>query len=348
MVYLNLKGVKKMKYAYKNWNLKKILKSLKLKKYNKPNATTISRTLTNMNPSKVTSLFKRNILDILSFKKIFTIYLSIIITFGFLFFLMGSFSPDNGLRGFSPISGGDFLINSIYFSFITATSTGFGDITPLGISRFFAVTEVISAMSLFGIALSKLVSVKQDKIIGEIYEISLDEKVNRIRSGFHMSKSDITSLSEKISDSRVTKKCIETVWAPISSLNENLLDASKLVCSSNKHENDFIKTVGHMQLELILSSVKSSLVKVNDLVSQLNSLPVNWKSEKNMESLKIMLSNLENICDYHRIGYPSPKILNRIDEIEGIKNEVEKRMSVVTPAQISAVAASSRAERYMM
>lgn len=48
------------------------------------------------------------------------------------------------------------LLNSFYFSVMTATTTGYGDIVPLGISKLVASLESITAFLVFGIFLAKL------------------------------------------------------------------------------------------------------------------------------------------------------------------------------------------------
>ncbi|MFA5157177.1 MAG: potassium channel family protein [Candidatus Omnitrophota bacterium] len=61
------------------------------------------------------------------------------------------------------LSRGDVIfkpgfLQSLYFSFVTFTTVGYGDITPVGLNQFFAVTEAflgVFLMSIFIVALSR-------------------------------------------------------------------------------------------------------------------------------------------------------------------------------------------------
>ena len=79
------------------------------------------------------------IIDRLSFPQIFIIYIIFIIIGGFAFY----YNPFPGAALKAPAGNVDLTIgDAVYFSFIAATSTGFGDIVPVGANRFIAIFEV--------------------------------------------------------------------------------------------------------------------------------------------------------------------------------------------------------------
>ena len=59
--------------------------------------------------------------------------------------------------------------DSLYFSVVSLTSLGFGDIRPLGWSRLLVAFEVIVGLSFFGLMVAKISSVKQDYILRRMY-----------------------------------------------------------------------------------------------------------------------------------------------------------------------------------
>src|SRR5699024_4835297 len=78
------------------------------------------------------------------FYTLLVLYLTIIIGFGLIYFIL-SFQgiilvEHNELRQVSTL--GTFL-HSIYFSGVTLLTIGYGDIAPIGIGRFIAVTEAL-------------------------------------------------------------------------------------------------------------------------------------------------------------------------------------------------------------
>ena len=72
------------------------------------------------------------------------IYIIVIIGFGLIYFILsfqGIVLVENGeLRQVSVLGS---VIHSVYFSGVTLLTIGYGDISPIGIGRFFAVTEAL-------------------------------------------------------------------------------------------------------------------------------------------------------------------------------------------------------------
>ena len=105
-------------------------------------------------------------IDKISFEHLSVMFFGIIIGFGILYFSLTIYLPDHGIVSNSKQIN---LLNSIYFSMVTITSLGYGDIIPIGFSQMLAVTEVIFGLFIFGLILSKIVSVRQQKIINNMY-----------------------------------------------------------------------------------------------------------------------------------------------------------------------------------
>ena len=69
-----------------------------------------------------------------------TVHVVEIWIFGLAFFLLQSAGPAFGeIRGISP----DSLVDHVYFSAVTFTTVGFGDVIPAGPVRFLAGTEAL-------------------------------------------------------------------------------------------------------------------------------------------------------------------------------------------------------------
>ena len=89
------------------------------------------------------------------------------------------------LRGFG---------NALYFSFVTATSIGYGDILPVGIARVIAVAEAISALLIFGAVVAKFVSHRQEELVSEIHRLTFEERLDRVQTNLHMVISELLSI----------------------------------------------------------------------------------------------------------------------------------------------------------
>lgn len=90
------------------------------------------------------------------------------------------------------------FLDALYFSVITGATVGYGDILPLGISRFFAALEGIVSFVLLAVFVSKLASRKQDAAILHIQSLSEDASFNNIRHGLFVARKDLDVLIKKV------------------------------------------------------------------------------------------------------------------------------------------------------
>ena len=133
------------------------------------------------------------------------------------------------------------FLNLVYFSFITFTSTGFGDIVPLGIAKIFTIIEIVLGLLIFGTIIYKLLSVKQDMILEEVYSLSLEEYINRIRSNLQISTANLTRFLEKIKKQETLEdKDIIDFGIISTTLNTNITDVKRVLLRS-KSANKYIK-----------------------------------------------------------------------------------------------------------
>lgn len=198
-----------------------------------------------------------DIVENTSFFRIFLTWFILILLFGIAYFGLTNYSEGNFLfdsRGFKINN----LVESIYYSFITATSTGYGDIVPMGLfTRLIAVGEVIIGLLMLAVVTSKLVSLKQEKLLEEIFHLSFSDKFNRILSNFHMfghqMEEFIYSLNKRILD----KKNILTFSHHITLLKNNIDDVHKLFFHT--HSEKISRKLDTHQIEHLLNSYKKSL-----------------------------------------------------------------------------------------
>jgi potassium channel LctB len=83
------------------------------------------------------------------------------------------------------------LLSAVYFSAVTATSVGYGDIVPAGAARVLAIGESIAGLILFGCVVSKFVSRRQEALIGEIHHIAFEERLGRVRTNLLLVRAEL-------------------------------------------------------------------------------------------------------------------------------------------------------------
>jgi hypothetical protein len=121
--------------------------------------------------------------------------------FGVVFWAAGLW-PGHGLvqNGVPVAPSLDGLGTSIYFSFVTALSIGYGDVLPSPAMRIVAVVEGFWGLLVFGCVISKLVSQHQEELTEEIHRITFEDRLGRVRTNLHLVLSDLQALAGLCAD----------------------------------------------------------------------------------------------------------------------------------------------------
>lgn len=266
----------------------------------------------------------QSFIDKLSFFKIFLIWFSTIFTFGVIFYFTNTtvhiltYTTDKAVRV--------GLTDSIYFSFVTAATIGYGDITPIGIGKVLAVLEGMLGMLMYGLVISKLVSVKQERILEEVYNLSFEEHLNRLRSTLYLSRADLSKMIAKIENQRITKQELKEIPSIIHGLDSVLNDILKII-STNCNQN-FIKTMEDIHLRILLKSVNTTAEKVLELLYTMRDNSISWKNERLVEELKSVNKSFELLAEpykhYHEehISKKATLITNNAKDIKGFLTDV--------------------------
>ncbi len=125
--------------------------------------------------------------------ELFWLWLQIVLGCGVLYWLMAWASPRWALtsNGGAVASGLRGLASALYFSAVTATSIGYGDIVPTGVARALAVCEGMAGLILFGCVVSKFVSRRQEELIGQIHRIAFEDRLGRVRTNLLLVRTEL-------------------------------------------------------------------------------------------------------------------------------------------------------------
>ncbi|MBI2107181.1 two pore domain potassium channel family protein [Candidatus Woesearchaeota archaeon] len=269
----------------------------------------------------------RDQIDRLKFKHIFLIWVSAIFFFGLIYhfsinseaFLLYS---KEGVH----VSG---IKDAIYFSFVTATTTGFGDIIPVGYFKTVAVIEVIFGLLLLAIVTSKLISIKQDVILSELYEFSLNEKISKVRSSLLLFRQHLDRLMVKGEEGNLSKRDANEVNSQATAFEQALTEAYALIVRpSSSH---FIRNIDPINTELIFNSILLSFEKLNETLNLFEQKNIDWKSESTLNHMKKCINLTETLFTKIDITSIIPEetlliINNRKNKIlPAVKDKIEKK-----------------------
>ncbi|KYK26623.1 hypothetical protein AYK26_07300 [Euryarchaeota archaeon SM23-78] len=266
------------------------------------------------------------VLDKVTFFHVFSFWIIIILFFGLIFFFL-SYAPNHSLKygGELIIPDAEGFINSLYFSFITATSLGYGDVIPIGISKFLSGLEVIFGLIIYGVLISKLVGVKQEVLLEEVYDISYEDVIDRLRSGLYLFRADVNRILEKIETGTIQEREINDLWILFSTLDTTLINIERLV-KPGMSEKYYHKTLDVFRLELFLNSIQLSMNKVIELVRTLKVHKIKWKNDLLLTSIEDDVRVVREVIEYQTKKSSEKKVIDKLDELEKTLNEIEREI----------------------
>ena len=123
------------------------------------------------------------------------------LAFGVVYWLAGLVHHSGLLETGRFIDGSEHgFLSAMYFSFVTVTSVGYGDVVPRGVARVAAITEAVTGLLIFGAVVAKFVSRRQDEVVREIHRVTFDERIDRIQTNLHMLLSELQSIAMMYDD----------------------------------------------------------------------------------------------------------------------------------------------------
>lgn len=248
------------------------------------------------------------LIDRASFKELLLFWILFMFLLGCFYFILIFFGDTILYRGKVVEPGIDGFFITQYFSFLTSISAsqGYGDIFPLGIARLVAVLEAITGLLLFGMLIAKLVSVKQEVILDEVYSISHDEKLNRVRSTINQYTLDVNKLMDKVHQGLITKRSIKESWVHFYSLSKALQDLNQLVFNPKRESSDYVKTLDFNQLDLLIVGMTSALQKTVQFFELVDTRKLEVDRDHVAETLSAIYGAMKLFVD-HYITIPELK-----------------------------------------
>ncbi len=247
----------------------------------------------------------------LPYAALFVVWIGMAIVLGVVYFLLSLWTVQHGLRGVEGMPEWQMALNSLYFSIITATTTGYGDFLPLGISKIFACVQSIFAFFVFGVCISKLVSNRQETLLERMHRLSFEDIFHNVREGLFIARKDFDHVINKAQNGQ-----------PLTSEDwENLTIAYKQGQSLIAEiPNFYDETTGLYIIDvrreqLLQEAVHRTLTRIQSLLQILTEKNIPWKDHKpSMEELRSFLHLVtDTIPDWHG---RSPH--NRTDEFRNI------------------------------
>jgi hypothetical protein len=183
---------------------------------------------------------------------------------------LGALTPWPGLaQNGEPIRSDWYgFADCLYFSVVTATTVGYGDIVPRSIwARALASTEAMGGMLLVGAVISRLLSAQQEKLLQDTHDLAFHERLGRMQTSLHLLIPEFQDLETLHLGGKIERSKIEL---RLSSGAMMLVRDLKII---NELLTGRVGTADQGALELLLVTLNSALQAYLEVLSLVKSAP---------------------------------------------------------------------------
>jgi ubiquinone/menaquinone biosynthesis C-methylase UbiE/rhodanese-related sulfurtransferase len=222
--------------------------------------------------------------------RLFLAWLVMILVCGLVYWL-ASQTHDHGLRSAGqPLDTGVLgLVTALYFSFVTATSVGYGDVVPLGAVRVVAIAEAVTGLLIFGAVVAKFVSRRHDELVREIHRVTFEERLDRVQMNLHLVLSELQAIADL---------CDEAANVRPERIGARLESVGLVFTGELRSIHDLLYRPQWTPAEPILGAILASLsAALHELSGLLTCLPARLHRSATLQSTLETVARLANeIC----------------------------------------------------
>ena len=231
-------------------------------------------------------------------------------------YTMLSYVPGHGPTGLD----GSLLTrfaNSLYYSTITATNTGYGDIVPIGYSRFFAALQSFVELFLFALFVSKLVSSRQDVALQEMHKLSFELTFRNIREDFFIARKDFDLIIRIAQEKKTLSE--EDDWRRLTVAYQHITSLLHEIPNFYNISSD-LYVIDPRREALLLDAVQRTTARINQVLTTMNQAGINWlahrKSTEELQDILVTLDSLSPLWQNHSLDQSHDAFLSITDSQE--------------------------------
>jgi len=221
--------------------------------------------------------------------QLFLFWLAMVVLCGVAYWLAALLGYHGLVAGRVPIGfTAEGLATAIYFSFVTATSVGYGDVVPVGATRVLAIAEAVTGLLVFGAVVAKFVSRRQDTIVREIHRVTFEERLDRVQTNLHLLLSELQAIATMCDDGTVRPERVSV----------RLESAAMVFAGELRAIHDLLYRPQRAPAEPVLEAILAALAGAfRELTELLACLPTTFVRSTMLDgSLRVMARLADEIC----------------------------------------------------
>lgn len=215
------------------------------------------------------------------------------------------------------------FFNSFYFSLVTATSIGYGDIIPHGFSKIVSMIQAALSLLTFALFVAKLVSRRQDIVLDEVHRMTSEGIFYNLRQGLFLVRKDFDILIHELQEHG---KFSEQEWEI---LTTSYLQAQNLVEEIpnlyNGHGHD-LYIIDEKHEKLLIEAIHRTVHRLESLFDLMESKHIDWRGHATSKDELIMLLDImDTAMPLWRQRSPTPP-MRVFDETIGMVKKLRARL----------------------
>jgi hypothetical protein len=210
-----------------------------------------------------------------SYGDLFVLWILLNLLFAIFYFMLASLHPEHAPSGLALEQPATRLFDSLYFSIVTGTSTGYGDIVPQGASRLLAMIQTCMALLVFAIFVTKLVSSRTEATLREVHRMSLEGIFYHIRQVLFIVRKDIDGVLHALQQHRALTQrdweILQTACLQAESLVEEIPELY--------NRSKTLTAIDLKRERLLLEALQRTLKRIDALLRELRERNVAWSED---------------------------------------------------------------------
>jgi hypothetical protein len=271
-----------------------------------------------------------DIVDRLSCTGVFVLWAVTILFFAAVFVAL-SYVPGHGPAGVG-FEGHGFAyrtLTGLYYSIITATNTGYGDIAPHGFSRIFAAAEAVLSLLIFAVFIGKLVSRKQNIAIRHMHRTSFESSFHDVREDLHIVRKDFNRVIDMVHNREgVTPRKWQSLRVAFMQIGGILREVPTFYDPENH-----LYRIDLRRERLLIEAFHRTLEKLDAMFAVFDEYDVDWTAqEKTLAELRGLLDAFDDGLTRWK-SEALRNSSNLFEELLSIVDRIRARLAGVYPAK---------------
>lgn len=228
----------------------------------------------------------------LPYGTLFLLWGTLVIGFAAAYFAVHTFTEGHGLTPLATEDPVRTLFNALYFSIITSTTIGYGDIVPLGLAKVFAAIQGISSFFLMTIFVAKLVSHRQEIAIQQVHKLTFEQIFHNVREGLYVIRKDFDRL---IHEAHRHEHLSPHEWENLTIAYREGLSLIEDIPAFYDSDHQ-LYTIDMRREQLLLESVSRTLKRIAHMLAVFTEIGIDWKEQKEpVHELRLLTEMIEGL-----------------------------------------------------